>query len=254
MTTTQDEKYYNIAVSMVEKVTKLPMVKVDREKYLVELFNPRNEVEKKELLEQGPHKLYDLEVLRNIANKEVSSMTNKTSLLSAGTGLASNPYLAAGLGAADISQYYGSLINMLQKISYIFGQGDFFDVDNNISEENKQKIMLYLGVMFGIGIGGRAFSAISRVAGKNIGKKLASSPLTKTVWYPVLKKIGPIIGAKITKDSFGRGVSKTIPLLGAAISGGMTYATFKPMGKKLVDKFVESADEIFEEDEVVINL
>lgn len=254
---TLDEKNYAIAVSMIEKVSKLPMVRVDREKYLVELFKPRNEIEKNELLAQGPYKLYDLEVLKKTAYNEVMSMTRKTSLLSASTGLVSNPvpYAAAGLGAVDIGQYYGNLLNVLQKISYIFGQGDFFGADNKLSEENKDKILLYLGVMFSIGVAGGVFSAISKPVGKNIGKKVAASALTKTAWYPVLQKIGPMIGLKITKDGVGKSVSKYIPILGAAISGSMTYVTFKPMGKKLVDKFVENADEIFkEEDEVVINL
>lgn len=254
MTTTQDEKNYNKTMSMLEKVLKLPMVKVNRDEYLVDLFKPRNEVEKKELLEKGPYKLYDLDVLKKIAYNEVIIMTRKTSALSAGTGVFSNPVAAVGLGAIDIVQYYGNLVNMLQKISFIFGQGDFFAVDNKISEENKDKILLYLGVMFGVGVTGGVFSAMSKPLGKNVGKKLVSSALTKTTWYPVLKKITNKVGIDITKNTVGKTATKYIPLLGAAISGGMTYATFKPMGRKLVDKFVESADEIFREEENIIDI
>lgn len=35
------------------------------------------------------------------------------------------------------------------------------------------------------------------------------------------------------KKSFARGLSKIIPIVGAAISGGLTYASFKPMAQKL---------------------
>ena len=37
----------------------------------------------------------------------------------------------------------------------------------------------------------------------------------------------------MTKDIFAKGVSKAIPVLGAAISGGLTYVTYKPMAEKL---------------------
>ena len=36
----------------------------------------------------------------------------------------------------------------------------------------------------------------------------------------------------MTKQIFANGVSKAIPLVGAAISGGITFSTFKPMSEK----------------------
>lgn len=252
---TQEEKNYNIVISMIEKATKLPMVKVNREEYLVDLFKPRNEVDKRELLEKGPHKLYDMDVLKKAAYQEVAALTRRTTLISAGTGLGSNPALAVGLGSVDVLQYYGNLINMLQKISYIFGQGDFFSLDNKISDENKEKIMLYLGVMFGVSVTGGAFAKLSRPIGISLGKRITKAALTKTNWYPALQKaLLLVLSKRISKDTVGRTVTKGVPILGSVVSGAMTYATFKPMGRKLVDKFVESADEIFEEDEVIINL
>ena len=42
-----------------------------------------------------------------------------------------------------------------------------------------------------------------------------------------------MIGIKLTKDGFARGISKVIPLIGAPISAGLTYWTFKPMAGRL---------------------
>ena len=46
-------------------------------------------------------------------------------------------------------------------------------------------------------------------------------------------------GIKLTKDTFARGVSKVIPLIGVPISTGLTYWTFKPM----VNRLKKSLDE-----------
>lgn len=37
----------------------------------------------------------------------------------------------------------------------------------------------------------------------------------------------------MTTDIFARGIGKTVPLIGGAVSGGLTLATFKPMSHKL---------------------
>ncbi|MGF3112516.1 hypothetical protein [Facklamia sp. P9177] len=37
----------------------------------------------------------------------------------------------------------------------------------------------------------------------------------------------------MTKQIFAKSVSKVIPLIGAVLSGGLTYATFTPMAERL---------------------
>lgn len=51
-----------------------------------------------------------------------------------------------------------------------------------------------------------------------------TSPLDYTKW----------IGISLTKQSFARGVSKLVPVVGGLVSGGLTYATFRPQAKKLM--------------------
>lgn len=63
----------------------------------------------------------------------------------------------------------------------------------------------------------------------------------KTSWYPIVKKIAAWLGVKITKDSIGKAAGKIIPLLGAAVSGTLTYATFRPMAKKLKNELAQTA-------------
>jgi len=45
----------------------------------------------------------------------------------------------------------------------------------------------------------------------------------------------------MTKDIFAKGVGKAVPILGGAVSGGLTLATFKPMTHKLQKHLSEMA-------------
>lgn len=47
------------------------------------------------------------------------------------------------------------------------------------------------------------------------------------------KKVAANLGFRMTKQSFAKGAAKTIPVVGAVISGGLTFATFPPMAKRL---------------------
>lgn len=54
--------------------------------------------------------------------------------------------------------------------------------------------------------------------------------------YPLVKQVAKWIGVSLTKQSFAKGVSKFVPILGGVVSGGLTYYTFKPQAKKLMGK------------------
>ena len=44
----------------------------------------------------------------------------------------------------------------------------------------------------------------------------------------------------MTKDIFAKGVSKAIPIIGGVISGGITFASMKPMGNRLKETLSKS--------------
>ena len=49
---------------------------------------------------------------------------------------------------------------------------------------------------------------IARISAEHWAKKLPQMALTKTAWYPIVKKIAEWLGIKITKDSVGRIVER----------------------------------------------
>jgi hypothetical protein len=141
-------------------------------------------------------------------------------------------------GAADVASYFGFAINMAQQIAFLFGEEEIFEgTDDQISEDAKIRIVAYLGVMFGAGGAAALVNQVSKKAGANLGKKVAGQALTKTVWYPMVKKVGAIIGQKITKKTVEKTITKAVPVLGGVVSGGLTFVTFRPMGHRLAETF-----------------
>lgn len=60
--------------------------------------------------------------------------------------------------------------------------------------------------------------------------------------YPLVKTIGKQIGIQVTKKGTSKLISKAIPILGGVVSGGITYVSMKPMGRKLMKALVDSVN------------
>jgi hypothetical protein len=142
-------------------------------------------------------------------------------------------------GGVDVAQYFGFAINMAQKIAYLFGEDELFDGGSEqLPETAKIRIITYLGAMFGVSGATHLINKTAKIAGVNIGK-ISSKALMKTSWYPLLRKVGTVLGQKIVKTTVEKAITKTVPIIGGVISGGITYVTFAPMGNRLTDTFVK---------------
>lgn len=94
-------------------------------------------------------------------------------------------------------------------------------------------LTLFLGVMFGTQSANAAVGKVAGMMSEQVVKKLPQKALTKGVVYPIVKKVAGYLGVKMTKQTFARSVSKAVPVVGAVVSGGLTFATYLPMAKKL---------------------
>ncbi|UCU87416.1 hypothetical protein J3U91_01609 [Oenococcus oeni] len=155
-------------------------------------------------------------------------------------GLPSNPVMMAGTATADILQYFAFTIRMAQEVAYVFGRPNIFDEDGVLTEAGEREVMLYLGAMLGVAAANSGLIFVSRVLADTAGKKIMQAALTKTSWYPLMKKIGTAIGLQVTKKTASSLVTKTVPIIGGIASGGLTFLTFHPMGKKLIKVFSET--------------
>ena len=239
-----DEELYDVAINMIGSVAKLPVIRVDREAFLRQQFAGSEYLD--EILQHGPQHVYTVESLRRKADGVIKKSTNQTTLAAFVAGIPGGP-AAVAAGGADVAQYFGFAINLAQKIAYLFGEDDLFTDESELNEGAKVRVLAYLGVMLGASGSAMLVGKLAREVGKNMGKKITQQALTKTTWYPLLKKIGAMVGKRVVKESVGKAVAKVVPVVGGAISGAITYATFKPMGGRLADVLVRNLNGEFDE-------
>ena len=254
MSNNDQNQMYEVLIQTIIAASQLPFVKVNREEFLRKEFAGDKYLEN--IIKDGPQSVFTSQALRKRAKKVITNATNKTSIASFVTGLPSNPVTAIASGGADVIQYFGFALNLSQQIAYLFGEDDLFSGSggyDKLPEEAQIRIVAYLGIMFGASGSSALIMNVSKTAGKNLGKKVTQQALTKTSWFPLVKKIGSTLGVKITKQSVGKSITKVVPVIGGVISGGLTYMTFKPMGNKLADTFVDLLDGKISEDFEGIN-
>jgi hypothetical protein len=239
------DKLYSTTLQTIGAVSKLPVVRVDRETFLRKHFadSPHLDV----MLESGPPAVYTTESLRRKADSIIKSSAAKSSAASFATGLPGNPAVMVAAGGADVAQYFGFAINLAQQIAYLFGEDELFDGGGQLSEAAQVRVIAYLGAMFGAAGASALVSQTSKHAGANLGKKVAAQALTKTAWYPLVKKVGAMVGKQVTKKTVEKTITKAVPVAGGVISGGLTYVTFRPMGSRLADTLVKNLNGDFDD-------
>lgn len=218
---------------------KMPGVKIDRTAFLKKELNKLCDdsvVEK--AIETNPAQAgISKKIISNMAKSSITFETTKVSLLSAASGIPGGFAMAATI-PADMVQYLAHILRILQKLAYLYGWQEFsFDDDDQsvLDEETMNQLILFIGVMFGVDAAKAAVVKIANALAANVPKALMKKALTKGVIFPIVKKIAALLGIKMTKEVFAKGVGKIIPVIGAVVSGGVTLAGFVPMARHLRD-------------------
>ncbi|ABP92909.1 ABC-type uncharacterized transport system, ATPase component [Streptococcus suis 98HAH33] len=193
------KQLYGVVIQTMTAASQLPMVKVNREKFLKTRFKDSPYLNK--IIADGPTAVFTTKALRKEAEKIINDMTTKTSLISFAAGLPGNPFTAVAAGTADIAQYFGFALNLSQQIAYLFGEHELFvgEGEGNFRRGSNPPLLPTLVSCFGAGGSAVLLNKVSKTVGANIGKKVAMQALTKTTWYPLVKKVAAVIGVKIPK-------------------------------------------------------
>lgn len=218
----------------------LPGVRINRKEFLRKTLSKHfHENIVKMAIEFNPAKAgISTTELNNIAKSCIKLETNKVTTLSAAAGLPGGFGMIASI-PADITQYFAHVIIILQKLIYLYGWKDIFNEDEGIDDETLSLLTLFIGVMFGVQAANKLIFKLAAEAAVRANKVIAAKPLTKGIIFPIIKKIAIAITGKMNKKMFASGIAKTIPVIGAVTSGGLTFFTFKPMTYRL-KKHLES--------------
>lgn len=224
----------------------MPGVKIDRTNFLLKTFAPFG-INNEALSSKRPSEIYSKDVIEELARNVIKNHTIKVTSISTAAGI---PGGLAMLGTvpADLAQFYWHFLVMAQKLAYLYGWPDLRDEDNNLGEGAQAILTIFVGIAFGANGASTVAKEVVEQAARHWAKKLPQMALTKTAWYPIIKKIASYLGIKLTKDGVGKAAGKVIPLLGGIISGTLTYATFKPMANRL-HKELKAYSVMFDNDE-----
>lgn len=235
---THDAQNHIKVEDVIALAIKAPGVKINRTEYL-----------SKELSIRYPKETLDIAITHNpayagisredidrIAKQAINYETNKVSAISFAAGLPGGIAMAATI-PADLAQYFGFILRIMQKLAYLYGFEEFDINDDAIDDETMNRIILFLGVMFGVQEANAAIKVFASLVAKAVINRLPKMALTKGIIYPAIKKIALFLSVHMTKQIFAKGVAKIIPVVGGAASGALTYVTFKPNAISLKKQF-----------------
>ena len=250
MAETQKNQTSEVALEViVNNAIQIPGVKVDRQKFLAESFAKGN-VDIQLIIDRGPVEAgCSQEILARMANKLILTRTSASSAASFVMGLPGGIAMGATI-PADALQFFGMSLRLAQELAYLYGAQDLWKDGEIDNDAVRGRLIMYCGVMFGVSGATAGVRILSSQIAKTTLKKLPQQALTKTVWYPLVKQIGKLIGVKITKNTVAKGVSKAIPVVGGVISGGLNFASMMPMAKRLAAA-LDKANFDYTEEEVL---
>ena len=233
---------------ILEKAMNLPGVRVNRTTFLMETYHiSEAQVERERVFD-----LVSLEQMDKAANKFITANVTQSSATAFALGLPGGFAMVATI-PADIMQNFAFSLRLAQQLAYIYGFEDLFAENNEMNDDARNTLIAFLGIMFAATGSGAVLRAVAPNIGKYAARKALQKPLTKTVWYPMLKKITNIVASKtITKKGVSEFASKAIPVVGGVISAGMNVATMMPMANRLKNelrKYHLSEEELCEIEE-----
>lgn len=252
MAETQTNRTTEVALeAIVNNAIQIPGVKVDRQKFLAESF-AKEDVDTQEIIDLGPIEAgCSQEILARIANKLILTRTSTSSVASFAMGLPGGFAMGATI-PADTLQFFGMSLRLAQELAYLYGAQDLWQNGEIDNEAVRGQLILYCGVMFGVSGAAAGVRILSSQITKTTLQRLPQKALMKTLWYPIVKQVGKLIGIKVTKNTFAKGVSKAIPVVGGVVSGGLNFASMLPMAKRLAAA-LDKANFDYTEEEVLID-
>lgn len=237
------EKEIQVWNKVMSSALAIPGVKIDRYNFLTSELRQFCQPEELPKAVNNPVDVLTKKQIKTVADSCVNNHMLKVTTLSFVAGLPGSWGMAAAI-PADLAQYFYHTIVLAQKLAYLYGVPDLCDENGNLTETSQDMLTFFVGVMMGVAVTGDAIRKVSKAFAAQVAKKLPQKALTKTVYYPIIKKTAYWLGVKLTRKSFSNVLSKSIPIIGGVISGGLTAATFRPAAKRLQKKLERQMYEI----------
>lgn len=232
---TNEEEAEEFAKAIMQRAASLKVVKINRGDFLRSEIKRRfPEIDADFAVETTPAETgIAPEDLDRMAIDVIDLETKKCAGLSFLAGIPGGLAMV-GTVPADLVQYFAHVMRIEQKLAYIYGWQTFLNEEDEVDDETVMKLVVLMGVMMQVGGAANTVTTFAaNTARAGIEKAIQKQALTKTFWYNPMKKVLRYLGVNLTKQTFAKTASKVVPVIGGAISGGMTYMAYKPGAERL---------------------
>lgn len=222
------------AEDIIVLAMKLPGVRIKRDSFLRKELSKNHSTEQVEqAILTNPSKAgIDPNEIDKIADEVIKAERIGVSGISTALGMPGGFAMVATL-PTDITQYYGYMMRVVQKLLYLYGWPELGENDVELDSETINILVLCLGSMYGVAGAKNGLLVAAKALATGVEKQLMKTALTKGAIYPVVKSISKWFGVKMTKTLFIGFFKKAIPVVGGLLGGGITFFSFKPCCDRL---------------------
>lgn len=231
----EDERGLKAWNTVLGGLSKLPGARVNREAYLrAELASHVPPTVLEEAIRTRPGQAgVPLKVIDKLALGAIKYHRALATAKSAAVGIPGGPLVIATV-PTDVAQYFYHSVIVSQKLAYLYGWPQLFqDGESDVDDETKLTITLFIGAMMGVQGANQALSKLATALAKQVVKRLPRAALTQYALYQIAKQVAKWIGLRLTKKKFAEMLGRSIPFVGGAIAGMLTWVAFGWGGKRL---------------------
>lgn len=171
------------------------------------------------------------DVIDRLADKAIRSHYKSAGATSLKQAIPGIDLLPLNLTSDDSQILYNAVV-MSQKPAYLYGMPDFLK-DGLANEETYKHVAILVYSMFGVENASKVLNLISKRFAQEVRRRLPRLALTKTSYYPVVKKSLRWVGIGVTKVKFAVGIAIAIQVVVATASATATTLSFRGMARKL---------------------
>jgi hypothetical protein len=205
----------------------LPGARIDRAAYLrsaLGAYLPMDEVEA--AIKSTPAKAgISKSLLKRASTAAIKWHRTGVTAASTVAGLPGGWWLVATV-PVDLGQFFWHTVVVSQKLAYLHGWPELLPEGDDVDDETKLVLTLFIGVMLGAQGATEGLSKLATAASREVVKRLPGAPLTKYALYNVAKQVAKWLGVKLTKKKFAEVVGRAVPLVGGAVAGTLTWIAF----------------------------
>lgn len=211
----------------------MPGAHVDRDTFLRSVLRkhlPKEQVDA--VIETSPAKAgVDPELIESIATKIINNQTYQVTAASFVAGIPGGALMAA-MVPADIAQFYYQSLILCQKLAYLYGWPDLLE-DRKVDDNTLMHMTMFVGVMLGAAAANIGVAHMAEAVARKMVTDLPKRAIADQAITNLVVQVGKWIDIRVTRRNVSQGLGKVIPVIGAVMSAGMSYASMRPMARRL---------------------